>query len=85
MSPIVAAMTPVHIEVLVEPFKENDPGRHVMAAVDAMVASGLDADMGPFATTADGDLEAIISATADLLRLSFAAGADSVQVRVDRT
>ena len=78
-------MTRVHIEVLVEPFKENDPGLHVMAAVDAMVAAGLDADMGPFATTAHGDLEAIVAATTDLLRRSFAAGADSVQVRVDRT
>ena len=78
-------MTRVHIEVLVEPFKENDPGPHVMAAVEAMQTAGLDADMGPFATTAEGDLDAIIAATTELLRQSFDAGADSVQVRVDRS
>ena len=78
-------MTRVRIEVLVEPFKENDPGPHVMAAVEAMQTAGLDADMGPFATTAEGDLDAIIAATTELLRQSFDAGADSVQVRVDRS
>jgi len=78
-------MTRVQIEVLVEPFKENDPGPHVMAAVGAMRAAGLDADMGPFATTAEGDLDVIIAATTELLRQSFEAGADSVQVRVDRS
>lgn len=77
-------MTRVHIEVLVEPFKENDPGRHVMAAVEAMTAAGLETDMGPFATTADGDLDTVIAATADLLRQSFDAGAAAVQVRLDR-
>ena len=36
------------MEILVEPFKENDPGPHVIAAVDAARAAGLDVDMGPF-------------------------------------
>lgn len=81
----VRGMTRAHIEVLVEPFRENDPGRHVMAAVEAMNTAGLEADMGPFATTAEGDLETIITATTELLRHSFEAGAASVQVRVDRS
>lgn len=73
------------LEVLVEPFKENDPGPHVRAAIEAIDASGLTSDMGPFATTADGDLEQAIAAATALIRSSFEAGADAVQLRIERT
>lgn len=71
-------------EVLVEPFRENDPGPHVVAAVDVLEAAGLAPDMGPFATEATGDLDTTIEAIARLLRASFDAGADAVQVRIER-
>ncbi|MEP1124528.1 MAG: thiamine-binding protein [Ilumatobacter sp.] len=71
-------------EVLVEPFRENDPGPHVSAAIDVLAAAGLSPDMGPFATETLGDLDATIAAITDLLRASFAAGADAVQVRIER-
>lgn len=78
-------MNPVRVEVLVEPFRENDPGPHVTAAVDALEAAQLSTDMGPFATTATGDLDDVIGAVAALLQRSFDAGADAIQVRVERT
>ena len=72
------------VEVLVEPFRENDPGPHVAAAIDVLKDAGLTPDMGPFATETEGDLEITIEAVARLLRASFEAGADAVQARVER-
>lgn len=79
-----AAPTEAHLEVLVEPFRENDPGPHVTAAIDALHAAGLQPDMGPFATTADGDLESVIAAAAALVRAGFDHGADAIQLRIER-
>ena len=73
------------LEVLVEPFRENQPGPHVIAAVAAIDAAGLRSDMGPFATTAEGDLDQAIAAMADLVRAAFDNGADAVQLRIERT
>ncbi|MFN3258636.1 MAG: thiamine-binding protein [Ilumatobacter sp.] len=78
-------MADAHLEVLVEPFKENDPGPHVLAVVAAIEAEGIDADMGPFATTADGDLDAITEAAAAVVRASLDAGATAIQLRIERT
>jgi uncharacterized protein YqgV (UPF0045/DUF77 family) len=73
------------LEVFVEPLKENDPGPHVTAVIEALEAEGLVVDMGPFATTAEGDLERIIAAGATLIGAGFAAGADAIQLRIERT
>lgn len=78
-------MSSTHLEVLVEPFKESAPGPHVSAAVDALTSSGLTPDMGPFATTADGDLDQVLAAVTALLRASFDAGATAIQLRVELT
>lgn len=78
-------MINARVEVLVEPFRENDPGPHVQAAVDALEAADLVTDMGPFATTATGDLDQVIDAVTALLRRSFESGADAIQVRVERS
>ncbi len=72
-------------EVLVEPFRENDPGPHVLAAFEVLESAGLAPDMGPFATESTGDLELTIDAIAGLLRAAFDAGADAVQVRIERS
>jgi uncharacterized protein YqgV (UPF0045/DUF77 family) len=73
------------LEVFVEPFRENDPGPHVDAAIEAIRDTGLEADMGPFATTASGDVDAVIDAVSSLLRAGFDHGADAIQVRIERT
>jgi len=71
------------MEILVEPFKENDPGPHVIAAVDAARAAGLDVDMGPFATTVEGEIADVVAAGAAMMTAGFDAGATSIQLRVE--
>lgn len=73
-----------HLEVLVEPFKENDPGAHVEAVVEALTEAGLETDMGPFATIVDGELDTILDAVRQLLASGFEAGATAIQLRIER-
>lgn len=75
-------MTGARIEVLVQPFRENEPGPHVTAAVDALSAAGLNPDMGPFATSAEGDVETVVETVATMLQAAFANGATSVHLQV---
>ena len=72
------------MEFLVEPFRENDPGPHVVAAVDAATAAGLEVEMGPFATSASGPLEAVLAGAAAVQRVAFEAGATAVQLQIHR-
>jgi uncharacterized protein YqgV (UPF0045/DUF77 family) len=75
-------MAQVHLEVLVEPFRENEPGPHVHAALTALRNAGLTPEMGPFATTADGDADLVASALGEVVRAAVDAGASSLQFRV---
>ena len=72
----------VQVEVFVQPFKENEPGRHVIAAVDVLSHAGLGPEMGPFATTAAGTLDQVLAMVRPLLEDSFEAGATAVSLRV---
>ena len=76
-------MNQATIEVLIEPFKENDPGPHVHAVYNALLATGLEAEMGPFATTATGEMSTIIAVVPKLLEAGFSAGATNVQLRIE--
>jgi uncharacterized protein YqgV (UPF0045/DUF77 family) len=76
-------MADAHLEVLVEPFRENDPGPHVTAVIDAATAAGLSAEMGPFATTVTGDVDQLAGAVADMIRAGFAEGASALQIRIE--
>ena len=78
-------MADAHLEILVEPFRENNPGPHVTAVLDAAAAAGLTADMGPFATTIDGDVDKLAGAIADMIRAGFRNGATALQLRIDAT
>ncbi len=71
------------LEVLVEPFKENEPGPHVHAVVQSLDAHGLGPDMGPFATSAEAELEALLAALGPALAAGFARGATAIQIRVE--
>ena len=55
----------------------------MLAGVEAVEAAGLETEMGPFATTAVGDLDTVIAAAERLLRAGFGAGATAVQLRVE--
>ncbi len=52
------------------------------AAIDAVTAAGLAADVGPFGTTADGPPPAAFDAVRALLAAAFAEGASRVSVQV---
>jgi len=76
-------MTSVHLEILVEPFRENEPGPHVQAVLSALDNAGVETDMGPFATTALTDVETIAGAMADVIRSGVGAGATALQFRLE--
>ena len=78
-------MTPGRLEVLVEPFKENDPGPHVLAVLKVIEDAGFRADMGPFSTTVDDDLDALIEIVQPLCQAGFSTGATSIQTRLTKT
>ena len=77
-------MAGTRVEVLVEPFRENDPGPYVLAAVEAMADAGLDPDMGPFATVGHGEVETVVGSVSRILEAALSAGAEAVQLRVER-
>ena len=70
------------LEFLVEPFVEGRPGPHVAAAVDAVTAAGLSADVGAFSTHVTGGVDELADAVAALLRSAVAAGANRVQLQL---
>jgi uncharacterized protein YqgV (UPF0045/DUF77 family) len=72
-------------EFLVEPFVEGAPGPHVTAAVEAFRGQDLPVDLGPFASTSSGGLDAIVDAIAAMIRAAMRNGASSVQLRVAPT
>ena len=76
-------MADARLEMLVQPFKENDPGPHVTAVVDAAESAGFEVDMGPFATSVEAELDSVIDVATAMLRAGFTAGATSIQLRVD--
>ena len=71
-----------HAEFTVEPFVEGTPGEHVTAAVEAVRASGLEPDMGPFGTTIEGERAEVIAGIAAALEAAAASGADRVSMQV---
>jgi uncharacterized protein YqgV (UPF0045/DUF77 family) len=70
------------VEFTVEPFVEGDPGPHVGAAIDAVRATGVDVEVGPFGTTATGESEAVLEAVAELCRKATAAGAERISLQL---
>lgn len=76
-------MARARMEILVEPFRENEPGPHVEAVLDVFRGRGLVFDLGPFATTVEGELDDLLEAVSALLSAGFAEGADSIQTRVE--
>ncbi|NNF54948.1 MAG: hypothetical protein HKN03_10955 [Acidimicrobiales bacterium] len=70
------------LEILVEPFKENDPGPHVKAVLNVLTENDLTIDMGPFSTLVEGDLDQLVAILEHLVSAGFQAGATSIQTRI---
>jgi uncharacterized protein YqgV (UPF0045/DUF77 family) len=84
MATSLQAMTVGHLEILVEPFKENDPGPHVEAVLGVLKNAGLSADMGPFSTFVEGEIEVLLGVVQKLLTAGFEAGADRISTTLER-
>jgi len=78
-------MSSGRLEVLVEPFKDDDPGPHVMAVIDLLTSEGFVVDMGPFSTTVEGPLDDLVAIVPTITSAGFEAGATSIQVRLERS
>lgn len=75
----------LEVEFLVEPFREGEPGAHVVAAIDALRDAGLSVDVGALSSTATGSVDDVATGIAEMVRASVAAGAQRLHVQVVRT
>jgi uncharacterized protein YqgV (UPF0045/DUF77 family) len=76
-------MTELRVEFTVEPFVEAAPGPHVTAAVEGVRAAGLEPEMGPFSTVAEGDAETVALAICKLVSAAADSGATRLNIQVD--
>jgi uncharacterized protein YqgV (UPF0045/DUF77 family) len=67
---------------MVEPFVDGDPGPHVFASIQAVEATGLIVEMGPFDNLAEGNVDEVVDAVAELVRAAFAKGATRLSLQV---
>ena len=70
------------VEFTIEPFVEGAPGPHVSAGNDAVRATGLDVEFGPFGSSAVGDAELVLAAVDQLCRAATAAGAERISLQL---
>lgn len=74
----------LHVEFTIEPFVEGQPGPHVLAAVAAVEAHGINVEFGPFATEFDADELIAAIAVRDLVRDAYAHGATHVTLHMEK-
>lgn len=71
----------VRAEVTVEPFVEGAPGEHVAAAIEAL-SIDFDPEVGPFATSIEGQVDEVSAAVSSAIVAAFANGATATTVSV---
>jgi uncharacterized protein YqgV (UPF0045/DUF77 family) len=74
----------LRLEFTVEPFVDGRPGPHVRAALAEARRQGLHTEMGPFATTVDGEAEELLAGLAAIVGAAVAAGATRLALAVSR-
>jgi uncharacterized protein YqgV (UPF0045/DUF77 family) len=74
----------LRLEFTIEPFVDGRPGPHVRAALDEARRQGLQTDMGPFATTVDGDSAEVLAGLPGIVEAAIDAGATRVALAVTR-
>lgn len=74
----------LRVEFTIEPFVEGQPGRHVMAAVDAVQALGPTVEFGPFGSEFVAAPELASRAVSALVDAAYANGATHVNLHVER-
>jgi hypothetical protein len=74
----------LRVEFTVEPFVEGQPGRHVLAAVEAVRVLGPDVDFGPFASSFRAADDLAARALSALVAAAYGNGATHVSLHVER-
>ena len=75
----------VRVEFTTEPFVgEGEVPEHVTHSAALLTEAGLDADLGPFGTSAEGDDRILLPALADVLAAALASGATRVTLQLER-
>jgi len=75
----------VRAEFTTEPFVgEGEVPAHVTHSAALLTEAGLDADLGPFGTSVEGDDRVLLPALTDVLAAALASGATRVTLQVDR-
>lgn len=75
----------VHVEFTIEPFVEDRPGTHVVAAIDAAREHGADVEVGPFGSgcsVAEDEAGTVVGA---IVAAAVANGASHVSIHVERS
>jgi uncharacterized protein YqgV (UPF0045/DUF77 family) len=70
------------VDFVIEPFKEDAPGPHVMSGIKAIEASGLSVLMGPFGSTVSGTVDEVSGAIGAMVIAAAHDGANRVLVEV---
>ena len=74
----------LRVEFTIEPFVEGQPGRHVLAAVEAVKGLGADVEFGPFGTEFVADDSIAAAGVSALIAAAYANGATHVNLHVER-
>lgn len=73
----------LRVEFTIEPFVEGHPGPHVLDAIAAVEALGLNVEFGPFATSFTADSDTAGRAISALIGRAYAHGATHVSVHIE--
>ncbi len=74
----------LRVEFTVEPFVEGNPGRHVMAAVDAVRHLGPEIEFGPFGSEFTALDDVAVAAVSALVGAAYSNGATHVNLHIER-
>jgi uncharacterized protein YqgV (UPF0045/DUF77 family) len=78
-----SVMSSVRVEFMVEPFSEGSPGPHVLAAIDAARAGGVEPEVGPFGTSVEVPADSAGALVSDVVAAALAGGASRVSLQVE--
>lgn len=74
----------LRVEFTTEPFDLDEAPPHAVVAREVLQGAELDAvDVGPFGNTAEGDVDAVLTAVDAMLRKTLKAGATRVSLQVN--
>jgi hypothetical protein len=73
------------LEFTIEPFVEGRPGPHVLSAVAAVEALGVDVEFGPFGSACRVEDGRVAEITAAIFGSAFSNGASHVTVFAERS